>query len=99
MAFRVEHARYDSGSKRAYVELRDADRDADDDRSHMIVSAIFSFRTKASLSKREIEQDVMRKAKFLFNKAAAEFDMGKGSEGRTNGNSEGQKTLDGAVRL
>jgi hypothetical protein len=99
MAFRVEHARYDSGSKRAYVELRDADRDADDDRSHMIVSAIFSFRTRASPSRREIEEDVMRKAKFLFNKAAAEFDMRKGLEGRANGKSEGRKTLDSVVRL
>jgi hypothetical protein len=66
MAFKLVHARYDEESKRAYVELRDSD----DDGGEMIATAVFSFRTRARLSKREIEQDVVRKAKYLFTEAA-----------------------------
>ena len=66
MAFRLVHARYDRDTERAYVELRDAD----DDGGEMLVTAIFSFRTKGSLSKREIERDVVRKARHLFNRVA-----------------------------
>jgi hypothetical protein len=66
MAFKLVHARYDDGSKRAYVELRDAD----DDGGEMVANAVFSFRTKAKLTKREIEQDVVRKARYLFGQAA-----------------------------
>jgi hypothetical protein len=50
MAFRLVHLKYDRETKRAYVELRDAD----DDGGEILVSTIFSFRTKANLSKREI---------------------------------------------
>jgi hypothetical protein len=45
-------------------------RDADDDGGEMLATAMFSFCTKAVLSKREIEQDVIRKAKYLFSQAA-----------------------------
>lgn len=58
MVFRLVHPRYDGESKRAYVELRDAD----DDGGEMLATAVFSFRTKARRSKREIEQDVVRNA-------------------------------------
>jgi hypothetical protein len=50
----------------------------------MLATAIFSFRTKARLSKREIEQDVIRKAKYLFNQAA--IGMSNASEGVASGN-------------
>ena len=63
------HARYEEQSKRAYVELRDAD----DDGGEMLATAVFSFRTKARLSKREIDQDVERKARYLFGKAALDL--------------------------
>lgn len=43
MAFRVVHARYDEKSKRAYVELRDAD----DDGGEMLATAVFSEGFKA----------------------------------------------------
>ena len=49
MAFTLAQARYDRKTKRAYVELRDAD----DDGGEMLATAIFSFRTKGSLSNRE----------------------------------------------
>jgi len=80
MAFKLLHARYDGKSKRAYVELRDAD----DDGGEMVAVAVFSFRTTARLSKREVEQDVIRKAKYLFNRAA--IGMGDASEAKPNDN-------------
>ena len=80
MAFNLVHVRYDDGSKRAYVELRDAD----DDGGEMLATAIFSFRTRARLSKREIEQDVIRKAKYLFDQAA--IGMSNASEGKADDN-------------
>jgi hypothetical protein len=64
MAFTLAQARYDRKTKRAYVELRDADDDGDE----MLATAIFSFRTKSSLSQREVEQDVLIKARHVFKK-------------------------------
>ena len=55
MAFRLVHARYDRQTQRAYVELRDAD----DDGGEMLASAIFSFRTCAGLTDRQIEQEIV----------------------------------------
>jgi hypothetical protein len=78
MAFKLVHARYDDKSKRAYVELCDAD----DDGGEMLASAAFSFRTKAKLSNREIEHDVIRKAKNLFHQAF--IGMCNASEGKAN---------------
>lgn len=66
MAFRLVHARYDRETERAYVELRDLD----DDGGEMLATAIFSYRTTSPLSKREIEQDVVRKARHIFRRAA-----------------------------
>jgi hypothetical protein len=66
MAFRLIQARYDRDSKRAYVELRDAD----DDGGEILATAIFSYRTTASLSKREVERDVVRKARHVFSRAS-----------------------------
>jgi hypothetical protein len=66
MAFRLVHSQYDQVSKRAYVEMRDAD----DDGGEILVSAIFTFRTKAILSKRQIEIDVVRKARHVFKRVS-----------------------------
>ena len=86
MAFKLVHARYDGTSKRAYVELREAD----DDGGEMIATAVFSFRTAGRLSRREIERDVVRKAKYLFSQAA--IGMCNASEGRAHDNHrEGRK--------
>jgi hypothetical protein len=66
MAFRLVHSQYDQLTKRAYVELRDAD----DDGGEVLVSAIFSFRTTASLTKRQIEIDLVRKARHIFKRVS-----------------------------
>ncbi len=66
MAFRLVHARYDRETERAYVELRDLD----DDGGEMLATAIFSYRTTSRLSKREIEQDMVRKARHIFRRAS-----------------------------
>jgi uncharacterized protein YuzE len=64
MAFRLVHAKYDPDTNRAYVELRDAD-----DGGEAIATAIFSFRTTSNLTKRRIEQEVLRKARDIFKRA------------------------------
>ena len=50
VAFRLVHARYDRKTRRAYVELRDAD----DDGGEILVSVIFSFRSTTTLTDRQI---------------------------------------------
>jgi hypothetical protein len=67
MDYRLIHARYDRVTKRAYVELRRPD----DDGGEILVSAIFSFRTSSHLSIRQIEQDIVRKARHEFRRATA----------------------------
>jgi len=66
MNFTLVRAEYDQDSERAYVELRARDDDGGD----LIATAIFSFRTKAKLSKQEIKQDIIRKARHLFKRAS-----------------------------
>jgi hypothetical protein len=66
MAFRLIRARYDPDSKRAYVELWEED----DDGGEQIATAIFSYRNKEKLTKREIEQETVRKARHLFKRAS-----------------------------
>jgi hypothetical protein len=55
-----------SGTERAYVELRDEDEDGGD----VLVVAIFSYRTTSRLSKAQIEQDIVRKARHMMKRAA-----------------------------
>ena len=66
MNFTLVRAEYDQDTERAYVELRARDDDGGD----LIATAIFSFRTKARLSKQEIKQDIIRKARHLFKRAS-----------------------------
>ncbi len=66
MAFKLIHAKYDRGTERAYVELRDED----DDGGEILAVTIFSFRTTARLSKQQIEQDIVRKARHILKRAA-----------------------------
>ena len=66
MAFRLANAQYDRGTHRAYVELRDPD----DDGGEIIVAVMFSYRSKAIYSKRELDQDLARKARQMLRKAA-----------------------------
>jgi hypothetical protein len=72
MAFRLVHANYDRDTERAYVELRDVD----DDGGEAIASAIFSFRSSAKLTERQIEQEVVRKARYMFRRAGAALNGG-----------------------
>lgn len=65
MAFKLEQAKYDTDAQRAYVELRDED----DDGGEMIAVVIFSFKTIENLTKRQIEQEIVRKARHIFRKA------------------------------
>jgi hypothetical protein len=66
MDFRLVRAEYDRETERAYVELRARD----DDGGEAIATAIFSFRTTTNLSKRQIEEDIVRKARHLLRRAA-----------------------------
>jgi hypothetical protein len=67
LSFRLVHARYDRNTCRAYVEFREADADG----GQSLTSAIFSFRSHASLSDRQIECEIVRKARHLMKRAAA----------------------------
>jgi hypothetical protein len=70
VTFRLVHAQYDRETQRAYVELRDTD----DDGGEILTVAVFSFRTTARLPRRQIEEDIVRKARHLFRKAALGLD-------------------------
>lgn len=67
MAFSLVHSRYDRVTERAYVELRRPD----DDGGEIVVSAIFTYRTASRLTLRQIEQDIVRKARHELKRAAA----------------------------
>ena len=64
VAFRLVHAQYDRETQRAYVELRDTD----DDGGEILTVAVFSFRTTARLPRRQIEEEIVRKARHLFKR-------------------------------
>ena len=66
VAFRLVHARYDRKTRRAYVELRDAD----DDGGEILVSVIFSFRSTTTLTDRQIQQEIARKSRYVMKRAA-----------------------------
>ena len=64
------HAQYDRETQRAYVELRDVD----DDGGEILTVAVFSFRTTTRLPRRQIEEEIVRKARHIFRKAALGLD-------------------------
>ena len=66
MTFRLHQAQYDEDTERAYVELRRRDDDGGD--QHVV--AVFTFRTKEKLTKRQIEEEVIRKARHILKRAA-----------------------------
>lgn len=66
MIFTLIRAEFDHVTDRAYVELR-AD---DDDGGEGIVTAILTYRNKRPLSKHEVKQDIVRKARHMFKRAA-----------------------------
>jgi hypothetical protein len=64
MAYRLAQAKYDPHTQRAYVELRKDDSDG----GEVVAVAVFSFRSTANLTKRQIEQEIVRKARHIFRK-------------------------------
>jgi hypothetical protein len=65
MVFKLAHAKYDRETERAYVELRDEDEDG----GEALVVAIFSYRTTSRLSKVQIVEDIVRKARHMLKSA------------------------------
>jgi hypothetical protein len=65
MAFKLAQAKFDRHTQRAYVELRDEDEDG----GEIIVVSIFSYRTTETLSRRQIEEEIVRKARHILKKA------------------------------
>ena len=66
MDFKLVRAEYDRETERAYVELRAPDGDG----GEASATTIFSFRSTAALSKRQTEEDIVRKARYLLRWAA-----------------------------
>ena len=67
MNFILIRAEWDRETERAYVELRARD----DGGGESIVTAIFSYRTTSRISKHELKQDIVRKARHMFKRAGA----------------------------
>src|SRR5262245_24473594 len=65
MTFVLLRVEYDRYTERAYVEFRAPDGDGGD----AITTAIFSYKTAERLSKRRIQEGVVRKARHLFSLA------------------------------
>jgi hypothetical protein len=63
----MQRAEYDRNTERAYVEFRGPDDDGGD----AIASAIFSYRTCERLSKKQVLEEIVRKARHLLKRAAA----------------------------
>ena len=64
MLFRLVNAEYDSHTQRGYVEFRANDGSGD------VIATILSFRSKSKLSKQEIKQEIVRKARHALKRAA-----------------------------
>jgi hypothetical protein len=67
MTFVLVRAEYDRKTERAYVEFRGPDDDGGD----AITTAIFSYRTSDRLTKKQVQEEVVRKARHLLKRAAA----------------------------
>jgi hypothetical protein len=70
MVFRLVHAKYDRQTERAYVELRDDDTGGET----ILATTIFSFYSSRRLTDRQIEQEIIRKARHVLYRAAAALD-------------------------
>jgi hypothetical protein len=67
MIFVLLRAEYDRGTERAYVEFRGPDGDGGD----AIATAIFPYRTSERLSKKQVQEEIVRKARHLLKRASA----------------------------
>jgi len=66
MNFVLRQAQYDRAKERAYVEFRGPDGDG----GYAIATAIFSYRTSERLSKKQVQEEIVRKARHLLKRAA-----------------------------
>ena len=66
MLFRLVNAEYDRHTERGYVEFRAND----DDGGEIVIATTLSFRSKSKLSKQEIKQEIVRKARHALKRAA-----------------------------
>ena len=66
MLFRLAKAEYDHHTERGYVEFRGNDGDG----GEIVIATIVSFRSKSKLSKQEIKQEIVRKARYALKGAA-----------------------------
>ena len=60
-------AKYDAGTRRAYVEFRGPSGGGDD----AIVAVIFSYKNTERLSKARVLEEIERKARHLLKRASA----------------------------
>jgi len=66
MTFVLLRAECDRGTERAYTEFRQPGSDGGD----AIVTAIFPYRTCERLTKKQVQEEVVRKARHLLKRAA-----------------------------
>ena len=66
MLFQLVNADYDRHTERGYVEFRGNDGDG----GEIVIATILSFRSKSKLSKQEIKQEIVRKARYALKRAA-----------------------------
>ena len=66
MLFRLVNAEYDGHTERGYVEFRGNEGDG----GEIVIATILSFRSKSKLSKQEIKQEIVRKARYALKRAA-----------------------------
>ena len=66
MNFVLLRAEYDRAKERAYVEFRARDEDGGD----AITTALFSYKTVERLSKKQVHEEIVRKARYLLKRSA-----------------------------
>ena len=66
MNFVMKRVEYDRHKERAYVEFRGRD----DDGGEAITVALFSYRTTERLSKKQLHEEIVRKARYLLKRSA-----------------------------
>jgi hypothetical protein len=66
MKFVMQRVEYDRHKGRAYVEFRGPDENGGD----AITAAIFSYKTSERLSKKQLHEDLVRKARYLLKRSA-----------------------------
>jgi hypothetical protein len=66
MLFRLFNAEYDSHTERAYVEFRANDGDG----GEIITTTIFTFRSTSRLTRAQIKEEIVRKARYTLKRAS-----------------------------